>query len=86
MATFLMCAPVTSGYVPGNEGRGKKEAGGTERELLYDQLFCGVRESDPCLEYHLSFIMLALDIRDSAFEFKENKFHSTARIIKNYLQ
>lgn len=70
MATFLMCAPVILGYVPGNEGRGKEGGKGREKELLYDQLFCGVRESDPCLEYHLSFVMLALDIRDSAFEFK----------------
>lgn len=69
IAIFLMCARVILGYVPGNEGRGKKGEGGRERELLYDQLFCGVRESDPCLEYHLSLIMVALNIRDSTFEF-----------------
>lgn len=60
---------VILGYVPGNEGRGKKGEEGRERKLLYDQLVCGVRESDPCLEYHLSLIMVALNIGDSIFEY-----------------
>lgn len=85
MAIFLMCACVILGCVPGNERRGKEGGGGRERAVLYDQLFCGVRESGLRLEYHLSLIMFALDIRDSTFEFKENKFHSTAWMIKNYL-
>lgn len=31
IAIFLMCARVILGYVPGNEGRGKKGEGGKER-------------------------------------------------------